>query len=191
MDKKFLIISVILHSLIFINLTFNIGSKGMDVSGEPLSSTEIELVEATNGNDEQLIPTSAEEETSKNGENKGDSNEKESQEIIDLNSEGNTEGDSLEGKDFYWGIGITTMYTYMTIKGKVFYGIYIQKAHEGYSAWYADLRKGDFIFMVDSEIITQKEVIKGDKPKKLLLTIYRSSDNIVINKEVERVKVYY
>ena len=68
MDKKFLIISVILHSLIFINLTFNIGSKGTDVSGEPLSSTEIELVEATNGNDEQLIPTSAEEETSKNGE---------------------------------------------------------------------------------------------------------------------------
>ncbi len=108
-------------------------------------------------------------------------------EIIEIN-EG--EGKQVVPENFYWGIGIGSSATFENISP---YGlvlvIIVTSIKKGYSAYDSDLQIGDKIILVNNNVISNQNDIKGDSPKSLILTLIRN--NSIINIAIDRVKVYF
>lgn len=92
-------------------------------------------------------------------------------------------------KEFYWGVGISPTFEFKDIFGVRTFGYGVQQIYEGYSAYESTMQVGDFIYLIDGLPITDGNDIRGDGPRKMLLTVLR--DGVSINLEVDRCKVYY
>lgn len=92
-------------------------------------------------------------------------------------------------KNFFWGLGISVNPEVRTILGVDFFGYEITKVYEGYCAEDAGILVGDYVYLINNEILGTDNDIKGEKPKKLRLTIERN--RIIININTERCKIYY
>lgn len=107
-------------------------------------------------------------------------------EIIEISDTVNTEDQKKkELKNFYWGIGITSSHTF---SGPSEY-VEVVDVASGYSAESAGLQRGDIIMEIDGLPISNINDIRGDKPRKMLLTINRKG--VIVRIQIERVKVYY
>lgn len=108
--------------------------------------------------------------------------------IIEINeNEGNN---TPTPENFYWGIGIDSSIQFQNI---IPYGliptVIVNSVKKGYSAYDSNLQVDDKIILVNGKIISGVNDIRGDAPKKLILTIIRN--NYTIKIAVNRVKVYY
>jgi C-terminal processing protease CtpA/Prc len=97
-----------------------------------------------------------------------------------------------EKKNFYWGIGITSYEEMKEIPGQ--FGKIptreLTEVFKGYAADEAGLVVGDTIFLINGNYIPDDDGLRGDGPRKMLLTVYRKN-GITIRVPIERCKVYY
>ena len=110
-------------------------------------------------------------------------------EVLIPNTSGSEAKIIKKKKDFYWGIGISPDYEFRDMFGAEVFGYVVGKVYEGYCAYDAGVQVGDFIYLIDGQAMTEKNDIRGDGPRRMLLTIIRK--NVTINLTVDRCKVYY
>lgn len=111
-------------------------------------------------------------------------------EIIEINEGNDINKKQIVSDKFYWGIGIISSANF---ENRSPYGliliITVTEIKKGYSAYDSDLKIGDRIYLVNNDILSNQNDIKGDEPKHLILTILRNNNMLNIN--IKRVKVYY
>lgn len=174
MKKRYLILSTLIHIALVIGLLLqNNKSKEEQAKNEASNKISVELVEATKEN--------------KAGDKQGA--DKIYNDIIELGESGDKK---LDEDKFYWGIGIRIDYAVVDIYGSPFFGYKITDLYQGYCGEQAGIRINDFIYLVNGvklDLVGEDQDIKGDKPKTLLLTVFRN--NVIINVKVDRCKIYY
>jgi C-terminal processing protease CtpA/Prc len=147
--KISIIISILIHSLFFLNFISN-------QQEEKLSQTNYDI-----GTDSFDI------------------------DVIEINESDSGEISKQELKAHYWGIGISS--NYIPYNGTL--SCEIEYIYSGYSAESAGLQIGDIIYLINGAPIGDNNDIKGDGPRKMLLTVSRK--NVIIYINIDRVKVYY
>jgi C-terminal processing protease CtpA/Prc len=125
-------------------------------------------------------PTVVEIELSESESGTKKTDQKEDKRILEI---GDGEGD-IEARDHYWGLGLTGEY----ITNEYGYVYRIDNVYSGYSGEAVGLRKDDVIIAVDGIPMAQNDIVTGDGPKTLSLTIRRGSSTLIII--VDRCKVY-
>lgn len=91
--------------------------------------------------------------------------------------------------NYYWGLGFTANFDeveYLGTKVNAYTIIYFDS---GYCGENSGLILGDKVYLVNGELISETNDIKGDEPKKLLLTLERNGRTIVI--QTDRCKIWY
>ena len=91
------------------------------------------------------------------------------------------DGEGEPPTNFYWGVGVEGYYASE--------GFFIGSVATGYPADLAGLGPGDTITLINGEPAGSGDGLRGDGPKKLVLTILRKGAIIIVN--LERGKVYY
>lgn len=159
--KKFILVSLILHSLILLVTMTTTPEK------EKPELFEVTMAQGTKGQEKKSQP-------------------KDAADIIAMTP---GPGEKKELKNFYWGLGFTSA-EYVDYVDHVQYLIVeVNYPYEGYAGWEAGLLPGDKIYLVNGERISGTNDIRGDGPTDITLTILRGSANIIIH--TKRCKVYY
>ena len=107
--------------------------------------------------------------------------------IIEIVDQVTTEATKPEPKkEFYWGIGIYSV-SNTTSTGAVM--LRVTSVVSGYAAETAGIRIDDIIISIDDQDMTETNNIRGDKPRRMVLTVVRNGATIRIT--LERTKVYF
>lgn len=105
----------------------------------------------------------------------------------------NTEADELVKKNkdqYYWGLGLAADFGDVDYLGYKANSIHITKIYPGYCGENSGIMIGDNVYMINGELYNeQTNDIKGNEPKKLILTLDRNGRTIVL--QTERCKIWY
>lgn len=108
--------------------------------------------------------------------------------VIEQSQEKSTEP-IKEHKNFYWGLGFVQDLNFVKVYGLPTYGYTVTQVYSGYCGETAGLSVGDYIYLVNGAVVSDGNDIRGDGPKKLILTILRNGGTVLLT--IDRCKVYY